>query len=797
MIQILAIREFWSDKQNKNIKAEVWFDKGMRAPNVEAIFSNPLQYFVDKTLPSERWNMYYTVAECLEEKGRKLLIQNHIPFDIDKIDVKEINGKVDEEHLIMIARVACDAIGVPFDKCGVVFSGGGVQIIVGTTTPIKSDSYFDQARHHYKAICDRIDLRLMQAGLKGYSDHSVWSPARLMRLPQTENRKPDRPVRIAKILNSEIERVDFVLSKASGLPDVPANEQISTHLADSFPTPDVKEILDPTKGCKFLHWAQTHPKDVSESEWYAQLSIVARFPDGHKHAHKMSEGHPGYSFDETEQKIKQALESSGPRTCKNINGVSGGKCQGCKHFGTKLVSPILIEGEDHVKSSKMGFYNFFVGEDGKIKKGKPDIEGLQKYFRREHKYRSVMSADMIYLYNGKYFEEMPRDIILKYAQDKFDPKPTTIIRNEFFQYVRLQDMVKTDWFTESIQGKMNFQNGVFDVKAGILKPHSMEYGFRSVLPCDFDPNAQAPRFTKFIEEITVGREALQHILQEFLGYIFSNEDCKFEKILVMLGTGSNGKSKFIELVRALATKQGFSSLSVKDMLNDQNRYLMEGKIVNIAEENSKDAFKETELLKNFASGGEIRVKRLYSQPYEYQNRTKLIMSCNKAPNSSDDTYGFYRRLLFVPFDADFTDELGNKDVDLLPKLLEELPGIFNWIMEGYKRLNKANRFTASEDSKKALLKYQSDTNSIHAWVADNVEFDPNGATDINRQELYNDYLAYCDLNKVPIQTANRVYDYLRAFIKQHRGKLVEKRTNKDRVRIYTMNHIKCLTVVTK
>jgi P4 family phage/plasmid primase-like protien len=798
MIQILAIREFYSEKQKKQIKAEVWFDKGIRAPSVEAIFADPYSIFADKVLPSERWNMYYTVAECLEQKGRQLLKQHHIPFDIDKIEVTiKKDGTIDYEPLIFMAKIACEAIGVNYEECGILFSGGGVQIIVGTTNTITSDTYFDEVRHHFKAICDRITLRIMQAGLKGEADHSVWSPARLMRMPMTENRKPDRQPRQSHILNATIVRTDFDLRKASGLPDVPTHEQISSALADSFPTPDVKEVMHADRGCKFLTWAANFPEKVSESEWYAQLSIVGRFPDGRKLAHKMSEGHPGYSYAEADQKITQALESSGPRTCKNINGVSGGKCQGCKHNGTKLVSPLLIEGEDHVKTAKQGFHNFFLGEDGKIKKGKPDIEGLQKWFRRENKYRSVMSASVIYLWNGTHYEEYEKDRLLQYAQEHFDPKPNKAIREEFFEFVRLQDMVKADWFADSIQGKMNFKNGVFDVKSGVLVPHSMEYGFRAVLPCDYDPNAKAPRFEQFIGEVTQNRESLIHILQEFLGYIFANDGCKYEKVLILLGTGSNGKSKFIELVRALASKQGFSSLSVKDMLNDQNRYLMEGKIVNIAEENSKDAFKETELIKNFASGGEIRVKRLYSQPYEYQNRTKLIMSCNKAPNSSDDTYGFYRRLLFVPFDADFTDELGNKDVNLLDKMLAELPGIFNWIMEGYLRLNKQAKFTQSDESKRALLKYQSDTNSIMAWANDYIEFEPTGQAHVNRQEIYNDYVSFCEQQKLMIQPANRVYDYLRLYVKQHKGSLKEQKLANGKTRYWTINHIKCLSAVTK
>jgi P4 family phage/plasmid primase-like protien len=797
MIQILALREFYSEKKKKMIKAEVWFEKGLRATTVEEVFSLSTQ-LLKGVNSSERWNLYYTVADCLEEPGRKLLVQHHIPFDVDGIKIEEDeHGKPLVEPLQILAKVVCEAIGVKYDQCGVLFSGNGVQIIVGTTKTIEDVTYFDQNRHHYGAICDRIDLRLMQAGIQGKADRSVWSPARLMRFPETENKKAGRPSRVGILLNGTMERVDFDIKQVSGLPDVPAKDQISQKVVDQFPTPDVKTIMDPVEGCQFLHWAQTMPEKVTEPEWYAMVSITARFPEGRKFTHKLSEGHKGYSFEETEQKITQSIESSGPRTCKNINAISGGKCATCKHHNTKLVSPILIEGPDHVKTAKTGFHNVFITPEGGVKKGKPDFEGLQKYFSKEFKYKAIMEAGSIWIWNGQHYEEMSKDIVYKYAQDKFEPKPNKQMRSEFFEFVRLAELVKPSWFTTSIEGRMNFQNGILDVKTGILSPHSTEYGFRSVLPCEFDPKARAPKFEEFINQVTLERQDLIDLLQEFMGYIFANGDCKHEKILVLLGDGSNGKSRFVELIRALAGKDGFSSLSVKGMNLDQNRYLMEGKLVNIAEENSKDSFRDTELIKNFASGGYISVKKLYSQPYEYQNRTKLVMLCNTPPSSGDNTYGFYRKLLMVPFDQTFSDEKGNKDPDILYKMLAELPGIFNWVMEGYKRLEKNNRFTESQASKTLLAKYQADTNTLLAWANDYLEFDENRESECNRQELYDDYVAYCSQAGLPAQSAHRMYDFLRSFIRRRGGIVNEHKRTVDKNRIWTINHIKHLSVVSK
>lgn len=733
MIQILALRE--GSRPGK--KSEVWFERGLRAPSVESIFADPYEYI--KNVPnSERWNVYYTVADCLEESGRKLSEQHHIPFDVDGLLPHQT-----PEQLQIIARVVCDAIGVPFAKCGAIFSGHGVQIIVGTTTPIMSVDEFERDRLHYKAICDRIDLRLIQAKIQGKADRSVWSPARLMRYPLTENRKPEKglePV-LGTMLNSTIERLDFTLRGASGIPDVPVTGQIARSLADAFATPDTKAIMDPENGCKFLHWCQTHPEKVSEPEWYAMVSVTARLDEGRRFTHQMSKGHPGYSELETDQKITQALDSSGPRTCKNIDVISGGKCAGCKWNGTNLVSPILIEGPDHIKTEKTGFRKVYVDpETGITTRKSIDLEGLVRFYGRKNPYVVLRDLAQVWAYNGQFFERISDHTLWEFAKLHVDPGPQDRQRKEFAAEVKVTEIVPRDFFTSGVEGMMNFSNGVYDVRNAMFHEHSMKFGFRSVLPCAYDAKAEAPRFLQFMNEVTLGRQDLIEVTQEYFGYIFANEECRYGKALVLVGEGSNGKSTLMEVVRALAGKQGSSSISVKSMQNDQKRALMEGKLVNIAEENSRDSFRDTELIKNFVTGGMIDVKTVYEAPYEYANKTKLVMLCNELPRTQDLTHGFLRRCLIVPFDATF--DRTNRDINIKDSLLSELPGIFNWIIEGYKRLTMQGHFTDSKVVQAQLDAYRFENDPVLQFITEECEVTEENHDGDHTLKLYEDYVAW-------------------------------------------------------
>lgn len=785
MVQILALRPGRDGRLY-----EVWFEKGLRAPSVDAIFANPYEYI--KNVPeSERYNIYYTVADCLEESGRKLSEQHHLQFDVDKIEVPYIGDNVDYGALTVIARVACKAIGVEFEKVGVLFSGNGIQIIVKTTHVITDPDFFDQTRKHYGSICDRIDLQLIQAKIVGKADRSVWSTGRLMRYPETLNVKQGKSQRMGVLLNATMEALDYDVRVESKLLKVDAKDHIKTDVFNAYPTPDHKTIM---KECKFLNWMQTHPADVTEPEWYAGVSITSRFENGAAFTHQISKGHPSYSFEETELKIKQALDASNPRTCENINAVSGGKCLGCKHYKTKLYTPIAIVGEDYIRTEKHGFHNIFVDEEtGKTKLGKPNFEDLRKYFIRQHPYVSLEETGNVRTWNGKYFDDYSKHKLRSFAMEHFKPRPLEPVRNEFVAEIILKSTVPIEWFTRSTDGKLNFQNGVYDVEKGILNPHSMDYGFRSILPCEYNPDARAPLWHKFLKEVTMDRQELIDIIQEFFGYSLANGPCKYQKMLMLLGSGANGKSKLVEVLRLLCG-DSHSALSIKDMKSEQNRYMLEGKLVNIAEENSHDSFKDTETVKNFVRGGYVSVKKVYETPYFYENKTKLIMLCNSLPRTVDLTHGFFRSLIILPFDQVFSDAKGNNDPNIIDKLKPELPGIFNWAIEGYRRLEKQGMFTTSKDSTALLNSYRLDLDTVFEWIdsESDVAFTEDPGAFVDKEAMYDKYSTYCDNGNYRADNNKVFFKKVREFAKQKGFELEEKRTYEKGVRARLINHFKML-----
>ena len=95
-------------------------------------------------------------------------------------------------------------------------------------------------------------------------------------------------------------------------------------------------------GCPFIKHCCDDAETLPEPDWYAKLTITSRCKDGRRLAHKYSEAHPAYDFDDTEQKIEHALTDTGPYLCETIKKHIGGKyCNKCSHLG-KISTPLRL-----------------------------------------------------------------------------------------------------------------------------------------------------------------------------------------------------------------------------------------------------------------------------------------------------------------------------------------------------------------------------------------------------------------------------------------------------------------------
>jgi len=388
--------------------------------------------------------------------------------------------------------------------------------------------------------------------------------------------------------------------------------------------------------------------------------------------------------------------------------------------GRKLTKEEIFVEEEKL-SQENGFYT--LGPRGG---SVPQYDALLKHFDKKHPFRTIADMRSVYAFNGTHFVHMSPIEVKAFAERALTPKPDERIRNEFLSKVLANNISSRRFFSDTIEGKINFKNGILDLNAtrgGTLLKHSPEYGFRGVLPYEYDAEADCPVFREWIDGVMLGNGKLIAILQEYMGYIVRGGEYKHHKALWLEGEGRNGKSTFVDLLKALIGPENFSTLSIKSLVGDKFASAdLEGKIANFSEETSPAELKDSGPFKNLTGDGDVSAQKKYGDLFHFRNRAKLIMTYNRIPDLTDLSPGMLSRPIIVPFRKVIKD--GEQDKGIKRKLLAELPGIFNFALEGWYRLEKMNSFTTSKQSSLALTKVKEESCNVYQWVETYVKFLP-------------------------------------------------------------------------
>ena len=285
---------------------------------------------------------------------------------------------------------------------------------------------------------------------------------------------------------------------------------------------------------------------------------------------------------------------------------------------------------------------------------------------------------------------------------------------------------------------VSFLNGTLDIDVdtgkGTFREHRVSDYATVQLPIHYNPNAKCFHWLQFINDITNGREDDQKVLQEFAGYPLIPH-CKFQKALMLKGGGSNGKSVFFNIISAIFGGVGddgrgyISSTDPSKWAKDFRLMPLHHSWLNISYDMENDLRGSEGILKKVVSGEVLEDSYKHKDPIPFKTRSKLMMACNYFPTVNDTSDGFMRRWLivelnshFVPKDKvrPFTDDRA-LDPYLEDKLMKELPGIFNWMLEGLQRLLAQKGFTHTANQDRLINEFRASNNPLYSFVEDSQE----------------------------------------------------------------------------
>lgn len=382
-----------------------------------------------------------------------------------------------------------------------------------------------------------------------------------------------------------------------------------------------------------------------------------------------------------------------------------------------------------------------------------------------------------YTYLDKYWKPIEIDFIKK--------KILTILESSYKQnrVTNIIDIIRIKTLKQfneiNLNGKdwiLNIKNGHYHLKTRKLIPHSKaskESYSTNLFNIEYKLDAKCPRWEKFVQEIFEGdkdKDDKIKLLQEYLGYCLT-PSVKYQKTVLLLGTGSNGKSIIIEILEEILGKENYSNIELSQLSNKHYIVELQNKLVNFCSEIDHKGSFSSGIFKRIITGETLTGDAKFKHPIKFRPYCKLLFAANDLPKTIDTTRGYFRRIIILKFNRRF--EGSEKDLNLKSELLREIDGIFNWILEGLERLSMSDEFTIPESSTDELDNYLESSSSVVSFINEKCEINLESDLWEGYHELYDDYRIFCaNSGYRPFQKMNFKIEIEKHFV----GKIIFNKT---------------------
>ena len=347
------------------------------------------------------------------------------------------------------------------------------------------------------------------------------------------------------------------------------------------------------------------------------------------------------------------------------------------------------------------------------------------------------------------------------AEDKLRPLLANYMKHEWSP-TRV-DLILT-WYRDSAPrlwdppplDRVNVLNGILDIESGELEPHSSDFLSPIQINAAWDPEADCPAIDRFVQRVFPydAQDVFSH-----LAGLFLTPDTHCQKAVLFLGSGASGKSVATALLRTFLGHWNVSTIPLHDLTEGSFSLAeLRGKLLNISADVPERGFDDTATFKQIVDGqlATLRAPRKHRDPIEFQPFTRLLASASRVPQSTDNSLGYLRRWLVVPFDTTLNDS--QIDRTLLDKLTtpEEMSGLLNRAVAGYRQLLESGRLTESEKMVRAKDGFDQESDSTRLFLKECVE-ESSPYEEIDRTVLYAAYKDWCVFNRVSPVSARRLY----------------------------------------
>jgi P4 family phage/plasmid primase-like protien len=324
---------------------------------------------------------------------------------------------------------------------------------------------------------------------------------------------------------------------------------------------------------------------------------------------------------------------------------------------------------------------------------------------------------------------------------------------------------------------IGFENGVYD-----LRMHE----FRDGLPDDYisfstgrhyfpyDPKStEAEEISRFMSSVYTN-EGVRKYMLDVMSCIIDG-GIRQEKFYIMTGSGSNGKSKILELMQkaigdyfcilpiALLTQKRAASNSAQSELERTK-----GRRFAVMQEPGESERLNIGLMKELSGGDRIMCRGLFKEPIEFKPQFKMAMTCNELPEVPSDDGGTWRRIRVIEHTSKFVEHPDPRkpheflmDAEIVDKFERWADTFISMLIHHHVTLDPKNIHEPME-VRIATEGYKKNNDVIGQFISDKMVVDEESTDRISLNKSYNDFKSWAygamqKGKKIPDRNQYRAY----------------------------------------
>lgn len=360
--------------------------------------------------------------------------------------------------------------------------------------------------------------------------------------------------------------------------------------------------------------------------------------------------------------------------------------------------------------------------------------------------------EMLWYHEGVY--RIGGEVLIKKRCEQIIPQCDRDVTNEVIATIKRRTYAERSAFDSDLN-MINLKNCWVDIRTGLTFEHTPQWLSRVQLPVFHDPRKHPHRFVRFLRECLADPKDVYTIWEQFASCLIKS--AKFGKAYMYVGQGANGKSTFLNVVRACLGAANTAHISIHRL--EENRFApagLDGKLANIHPDIADEELRTTGTTKSLITGDPIDAEKKNKPSFSLVNFAKMFFSANQIPVVYDESDGFFRRFMIIEWNRRFTEKSANPNLinDLVTE--DEKSGILNILLSMAALLNTRGYFKYAKAVDDAKTQWKTKANSIQVFFDTKLAY--NDEYFVAKSRLYEAYKAFCAENKVQAKGMKKFHE---------------------------------------